>query len=188
MTMNTLEFWWACVESGRQCDGDPPFKDDDVILHYCANGATAMVTAGQLRAALSAAPPAEPVGCEWLTGWVFEPCSYQGRNIERYIGAPSGNGITVADRGTLAERVLFELAGYAIGNTAPVQSAVTDGWKEAAIAWNVCASIHREYAKGKDALFTTRQADFIRHHEAAREKALRPAAMPDEGKHRAGPP
>ena len=27
---------------------------------------------------------------------------------------------------------------------------------EAAIAWEVCASIHQEYAKGKDGLFTTR--------------------------------
>ena len=45
-----------------------------------------------------------------------------------------------------------------------------DGWKEAAIAWEVCASIHREYAKGKDGLFKTRQADFVRHAEEARQK------------------
>ena len=42
---------------------------------------------------------------------------------------------------------------------------------EAAIAWEVCASIHQKYAKGKDALFTTRQADFIKHAEDARMKA-----------------
>ena len=42
---------------------------------------------------------------------------------------------------------------------------------EAAIAWEVCASIHREYAKGKDGLFTTRQADFIKHADDARMKA-----------------
>lgn len=42
------------------------------------------------------------------------------------------------------------------------------GWKEAVIAWSVCASIHREYAKGKDPLFKTRQADFVRHEGAAR--------------------
>ena len=47
-----------------------------------------------------------------------------------------------------------------------------EGWKEAAIAWAVCASIHEEYAKGKDALYTTRHADFVRHHEDARKKAL----------------
>ena len=42
---------------------------------------------------------------------------------------------------------------------------------EAAIAWEVCASIHQKYAKGKDALFTTRQADFIKHADDARMKA-----------------
>jgi hypothetical protein len=45
---------------------------------------------------------------------------------------------------------------------------MSDGWKEAVIAWSVCASIHREYAKGKDALFSTRQADFVRHEANAR--------------------
>lgn len=43
-------------------------------------------------------------------------------------------------------------------------------WEEATIAWSVCASIHREYAKGKDPVFKTRQADFIRHEKEAREK------------------
>jgi len=49
-----------------------------------------------------------------------------------------------------------------------------EGWKEAAIAWRVCASIHREYAKGKDPLFKTRQADFVRHGNdaATRRDAL----------------
>lgn len=49
-------------------------------------------------------------------------------------------------------------------------SVEADGWKEAAIAWSVCASIHRKYEKGRDALFTTRQADFVKHEEAARAK------------------
>jgi hypothetical protein len=40
--------------------------------------------------------------------------------------------------------------------------------KEAVIAWTVCASIHREYAKGKDPFFTTRQADFVKHETDAR--------------------
>jgi hypothetical protein len=48
-----------------------------------------------------------------------------------------------------------------------------EGWKEAAIAWTVCASIHREYAKGKDAFFKTRQSDFVKHEENARAKALK---------------
>jgi hypothetical protein len=45
-----------------------------------------------------------------------------------------------------------------------------EGWKEAAIAWAVCASIHREYAKGKDPFYKTRQGDFTKHEEAAHEK------------------
>jgi len=45
-----------------------------------------------------------------------------------------------------------------------------NGWKEATIAWTVCASIHREYAKGKDPFFKTRQADFIRHMNAAQSE------------------
>ncbi len=49
-----------------------------------------------------------------------------------------------------------------------------EGWKEAAIAWEVCASIHREYAKKKDPFFTTLQSDFVKHAEATRAKALTP--------------
>ena len=45
-----------------------------------------------------------------------------------------------------------------------------DGWLEAAVAWEVCASIHQTWAKGKDALFTTRHADFVRHADDARHK------------------
>ena len=46
-----------------------------------------------------------------------------------------------------------------------------NGWLEAAIAWEVCASLHRQYCKGKDALFTTRQSDFVKHAENARWRA-----------------
>jgi len=45
-----------------------------------------------------------------------------------------------------------------------------DGWKEAAIAWEVCASIHEKWAKGKDALYSTRHADFEKHADDARRK------------------
>lgn len=45
-----------------------------------------------------------------------------------------------------------------------------NGWLEAAIAWEVCASLHRQYCKGKDDLFTTRQSDFVKHAENARER------------------
>jgi len=55
-----------------------------------------------------------------------------------------------------------------------------EGWKEATIAWEVCASIHREYAKKKDPFFTTRQSDFVKHAEAARAKALTPAPGKDD--------
>jgi hypothetical protein len=47
-----------------------------------------------------------------------------------------------------------------------------EGWKEATIAWAVCASLHREYCKGKDPFFKTRQADFIKHENEARAKCL----------------
>ena len=46
-----------------------------------------------------------------------------------------------------------------------------NGWLEAAIAWEVCASLHRQYCKGKDALLTTRQSDFVKHAENARGRA-----------------
>lgn len=45
-----------------------------------------------------------------------------------------------------------------------------EAWKEATIAWAVCASIHREYAKGKDPFFTTRQGDFVKHENDCRAK------------------
>lgn len=60
------------------------------------------------------------------------------------------------------------------------RGAVLEGWKEATIAWEVCASIHREYAKKKDPFFTTRQADFVKHTEAARSALLAAAPAPDQ--------
>jgi hypothetical protein len=56
---------------------------------------------------------------------------------------------------------------YANPPAQPAPSA-PNGWKEAAIAWEVCASIHREYAKRKDGLYTTRQSDFVKHANNAR--------------------
>ena len=46
-----------------------------------------------------------------------------------------------------------------------------EGWAEAAIAWEVCASIHNTWAKGKDALYSTRHADFVKHAADAMLKA-----------------
>ena len=45
-----------------------------------------------------------------------------------------------------------------------------EGWKESAIAWEVCASIHETWAKKKDAMYSTRHADFERHATDARRK------------------
>ncbi len=45
-----------------------------------------------------------------------------------------------------------------------------EAWKEAAIGWTVCASVHEQWAKGKDALYTTRHGDFDRHAEEARQR------------------
>lgn len=51
-------------------------------------------------------------------------------------------------------------------------SNLLDGWKEASIAWQVCGSIHREYAQGRDPMFRTRQADYVKHAERARAACL----------------
>lgn len=48
-------------------------------------------------------------------------------------------------------------------------------WLEAAVAWEVCASIHERYAKGKDALYSTRRRDFLKHAEDARKMANVPS-------------
>jgi len=47
-----------------------------------------------------------------------------------------------------------------------------DGWLEATIAWEVCASIHEKFAKGKDALYKKRHADFVKHLDDCRAKAI----------------
>lgn len=47
------------------------------------------------------------------------------------------------------------------------------GWKEAAIAWEVCRSIHERFAKKKDALYSTRHADFEKHANDARQKIIK---------------
>lgn len=57
---------------------------------------------------------------------------------------------------------------------------VDAGWKEASVAWKVCASIHEKYGKGRDALYSTRQADYQKHSEQAMNRALAlpPSEMP----------
>lgn len=47
----------------------------------------------------------------------------------------------------------------------------TNGWLEAAVAWETCASIHQKFAGGRDALFSTRRKDFLSHAEDSRRLA-----------------
>ena len=47
------------------------------------------------------------------------------------------------------------------------------GWLEAAVAWEVCASLHLEYCKGRDPFFKTRQADYLSHASECRKKHKR---------------
>lgn len=48
-----LAFFLATVAAGRELDGDEPVAEDAVILHYVANGCTAIVTWGDLLALAS---------------------------------------------------------------------------------------------------------------------------------------
>lgn len=49
-----LSFWWGCIEAGYQLDHDDQLMpDDQPVLHYCANGASAMVFARDMRAAVT---------------------------------------------------------------------------------------------------------------------------------------
>jgi predicted transcriptional regulator len=54
-----------------------------------------------------------------------------------------------------------------------LRAEVAAAWIEATAGWACCASIHRQYARGKDALYRTRQADFIKHEERARAKTAK---------------
>lgn len=52
-----LRAWWAMHEAQwALCDEIP--SDDTVVLHFMGSGASTMVTAGQMRAALVPLPPA----------------------------------------------------------------------------------------------------------------------------------
>jgi hypothetical protein len=41
--------WFAFCEAGAICDGEP-LQDEQFALHYSGNGASCMVTVGDLRA------------------------------------------------------------------------------------------------------------------------------------------
>ena len=82
------------------------------------------------------------------------------------------NGVSQEHLIAFAREVALHCVAALAGQQAGQQAEPTDGWKEACIAWAVCGSIHREYAKGKDPFFKTRQGDFTKHEEDARAKAL----------------
>ena len=72
-----------------------------------------------------------------------------------------------------------EVTAWLCGIPAQPAPSVPDGWKEAAIAWEVCASIHREYGRGRDPFFSIRQGDFVKHANDARAMlAAAPEAKP----------
>ena len=58
----------------------------------------------------------------------------------------------------------------------PLKSTSTQGWCEAAMAWEVCASLHKAYTKGRDPFYTTRQADLVKRAAEMRERARKAAA------------
>ena len=84
---------------------------------------------------------------------------------------PSMNGLDM-DLAHAAEEIQrWQRAAEAnIGENVRLRHEKDEGWKEAAIAWEVCASIHEKWAKGKDALYSTRHADFVKHAADARAK------------------
>ena len=115
-------------------------------------------------AQLAAAPKADramraqaaPVAQKEPTAWAVYDIKYGGSKSLHWNEQHNPDG----DRQRFRPVPLYE---------APV--AQGDGWLEAAVAWEVCASIHQQWAKGKDAVYSTRQADFQKHAEDARAKA-----------------
>lgn len=54
--LTPLRVWWAMHEAQWELCEETP-ADDVVILHFMGSGASTMVTAGEMRAALSKARP-----------------------------------------------------------------------------------------------------------------------------------
>lgn len=114
--------------------------------------------------------------------WDAERAKLSRENFEYSFEAYDGTEYYVED-GSRACQLVDKLENALdlacnINNAQPAPS-VPDGWKEAAIAWEVCGSLHREYAKGKDPFFKKRQEDFVKHANDARAMiAAAPEAKP----------
>jgi len=89
---------------------------------------------------------------------------------EQPDGDPHGECAAEIRRLEIALRIKTEEHQCCSEDLMKLRKSEQEGWKEAAIAWEVCASIHETWAKGKDALFTTRHGDFERHAEDARQR------------------
>lgn len=50
VALRLMAFWWGCIEAGNDIDGEEPIAPEAPVLHYCAHGTTAIVTAHHLRA------------------------------------------------------------------------------------------------------------------------------------------
>lgn len=44
--------WWAMIEAHHECAGLPPIDDNDLVLHFNGSGASCMVFAKDIRAAI----------------------------------------------------------------------------------------------------------------------------------------
>lgn len=105
------------------------------------------------------------------------------RDVERaaYLNEFEKNQVIVAENAQLRQQLAAEIMRLEIAlrikteehkccseDLMKVRESEQSGWKEAAIAWEVCGSIHEAFAKKKDALYSTRHSDFERHAEDAR--------------------
>ena len=89
---------------------------------------------------------------------------------EKPDGAPHGECAAEIRRLEIALRIKTEEHQCCSEDLMKLRKSEQEGWKEAAIAWEVCASIHNKWAKGKDALYSTRHEDFVKHADDARKK------------------
>ena len=81
------------------------------------------------------------------------------------------------DRLGIALRIKTEEHQWCTEDLMALRNNEQEGWKEAAIAWEVCSSIHNKWAKGKDALYSTRHEDFVKHADDARKKLTHTARL-----------